>query len=183
MAYKPYTMIGSRQTPQDILDLMVKLASKLATEGYTVRSGGADGADTCAEQGVDSLGTEYSHMKEIYLPWRGFNGRYNKFPPYYIADKLDGYKKAREIAEETHPAWDRCSDGAKSLHTRNVMQVLGKDVDTPSLFVVFWAVPKSGTQVSGGTNTAVQLAIKHGVKTINLYHEHERLKIVEYLNK
>lgn len=45
---KHYTMIGSRSTPEDIMKLMERLAYKLASQGWVVRSGGADGADSCA---------------------------------------------------------------------------------------------------------------------------------------
>jgi len=39
-----YSGIGSRETPDDILELMKAVAYKLAGRGYTLRSGGADGA-------------------------------------------------------------------------------------------------------------------------------------------
>ena len=185
MKYKPYTMIGSRETPQDILDLMTAFATKLASEGYTARSGGADGADTCAELGYENYVKEFGQnpdLLEVYLPWSGFNKRWSKSPPYYVASKLDGYEKAQEIAESIHPAWDRCSDGAKTLHTRNVYQILGKDLDIPSLFVVFWAIPTTGERVKGGTNTAVQLGLTHGCKCFNLYHEENRQRVIYYLD-
>jgi hypothetical protein len=41
---KYYAGIGSRETPKDILDLISKIAIKLESLGYTLRSGGADGA-------------------------------------------------------------------------------------------------------------------------------------------
>ena len=40
-----YTLIGSRETPPEILTLMTKFAYKAALQGYKVRSGGAGGAD------------------------------------------------------------------------------------------------------------------------------------------
>lgn len=65
-----YAGIGSRDTPEDILRLMAVVAAKREDDGFILRSGGADGADTAFESGVVS-----SDMKEIYLPWKGFNGR------------------------------------------------------------------------------------------------------------
>ena len=41
-----YTGIGSRETPHHILTLMTEIANILDNIGYTLRSGGADGADT-----------------------------------------------------------------------------------------------------------------------------------------
>ena len=49
---KYYTGIGSRETPKDIMQLMSKLAYKLASEGYILRSGAAQGADTAFEEWV-----------------------------------------------------------------------------------------------------------------------------------
>jgi len=40
-----YTGVGSRKTPKDILELMVRIGMKAAQNGYTLRSGGADGED------------------------------------------------------------------------------------------------------------------------------------------
>lgn len=54
-----YAGIGSRETPRSILDLMTAIARKLEALGYTLRSGGATGADTAFEEGVERL-------KEIY---------------------------------------------------------------------------------------------------------------------
>lgn len=56
MAYLPYAGIGSRQTPDDILELMHRIGSTLAINGFTLRSGGAVGADTAFEQGAVSIG-------------------------------------------------------------------------------------------------------------------------------
>lgn len=49
---KAYTGVGSRSTPQDIMKMMSALASKLEVEGWVLRSGAADGADTGFENGV-----------------------------------------------------------------------------------------------------------------------------------
>lgn len=49
---KYYAGIGSRNTPADILDLMTHLARRLDSRGYTLRSGGADGADAAFERGA-----------------------------------------------------------------------------------------------------------------------------------
>lgn len=66
-----YTGVGSRETPNDVMKVMYKFAQKMALHGAVLRSGGADGADTAFEWGCDKK----QGMKEIYLPWNGFNGR------------------------------------------------------------------------------------------------------------
>ena len=57
--------IGSRSTPDHVLQAMRKVAHRLAEMGYTLLSGGAAGADSAFEEGCFG-------RKEIYLPWTGF---------------------------------------------------------------------------------------------------------------
>ena len=147
-----YTGIGSRETPKNILEKMVIIAKWYAENGHTLRSGGAEGADNAFEKGCD-VG---SGRKEIYLPWKGFNR--NPSPLFIIPSE------AFEIAAKFHPAWSRCSNGARMLHARNVMQVLGKDPKNPVLsdLVVCWH------QGHGGTTQACRIAAGYGVKVKNL---------------
>ena len=65
-----YAGIGSRETPPDILLKMVKIGCHLAKMGWTLRSGGAPGADSAFEKGCDLGGGD----KQIFLPWKGFQG-------------------------------------------------------------------------------------------------------------
>ena len=59
-----YTGIGSRKTPIEIINKMIKLGQILGKHGYILRSGGANGADKAFEQGCDNV----LGKKEIYLP-------------------------------------------------------------------------------------------------------------------
>src|SRR5690606_1598275 len=95
---KTYAGIGSRDTPVAVMQQMGGIASWLASQGYTLRSGGAGGADTAFEMSATK--------KEIYRP------------PHVTTEAL-------ALAAQFHPAWDRCSDYAKRLHARNGFQVLG----------------------------------------------------------
>ena len=153
-----YTGIGSRRTPQDKLDLMVRLAQHLAQHDFILRSGGAVGADTAFENGCDLE----TGRKEIYLPWNGFNGR--------LENALDGVfagvsPSALELAEAHHPNWAACSPGARHLHARNCYQVLGLNLDTPSIFVLCWTPGGTG---SGGTGQAIRIARAHNVPVFDL---------------
>ena len=67
---KIYTGIGSRETPIHILNFFVVIGNYLASEGYTLRSGHAPGADQAFEEGCDQV----NGKKEIYLPWPNFEG-------------------------------------------------------------------------------------------------------------
>lgn len=153
---KFYTGIGSRETPPEVLKLMRDIGAYLGSRGHTLRSGGADGADSAFEQGCDAV----KGKKEIYLPWRDFNGNKSEF--------YRTMPEAEVIAARLHPAWDRCSRGARSLHARNIHQVLGQDLKSPSKRVIFWAPTSSDGTPKGGTRTAVVLALEWDIQVSNL---------------
>lgn len=141
---KTYCGIGSRQTPTDVLNVMWAIGSELAREGWTLRSGGAVGADTAFEKGC----MNQSGTREIYVPWKGF-------AEGIAVDGLDNYAEATKIAEKFHPRWDMCSPGARKLHTRNVYQIVGTELSDPVKFVVCWTV---GGNRTGGTGQALRIA-------------------------
>lgn len=161
-----YTGVGSRETPQDILDLIVRLAYRLGELGWCLRSGGADGCDTAFFEGAKLAHSPY----EIFLPWKGFNGHHHT--AFIDATQLPTYPQAVEIASQIHPTWSKLTRGPRALHTRNVFQVLGSDLTLPSKALVCWA-PPVGRQgfVKGGTNTAVTLALRHQIPVLNLYYD------------
>lgn len=144
---KYYTGVGSRKTPNDILYMMKHLAMQLERKGYTLRSGGAQGADTAFEQGV------VTH-KEIYYA-------------------NQATKEAMNIAAKWHPAWNKCGDYARKLHGRNAFQVLGLNLETPSKFLICWTpdgCTKHATRQysTGGTGTAISIADAYNVEIYNL---------------
>ena len=47
-----YAGIGSRETPQEFLDLFTKVAKYLSTKDCALRSGGAKGSDQAFELGA-----------------------------------------------------------------------------------------------------------------------------------
>lgn len=54
MNNKYYAGIGSRNFPAAVLENMTKIAARLEKAGYTLRSGGAGGADTAFSLGVEA---------------------------------------------------------------------------------------------------------------------------------
>lgn len=149
------TTIGSRSTPQDILADMKALGASLAAAGFTGRSGHAGGADQAFEIG-------FNDQFEIYLPWPDFgcDTPYRGKTFVFADDSV-----AMQIASEIHPNWKACSRGAKLLHSRNVYQVLGADLKTPSIALICWT--KDGKTI-GGTATAINLARRETIPVYNL---------------
>lgn len=138
-----YAGIGSRETPKDVLIVFEKVAAFLSNNGFILRSGGAEGADKAFEIGCDGV----NGKKEIYLPWKGFEGS--------NSDLIVNNPKAFKIAKQFHPYWYNLSQGAQKLQARNSHQVLGEDLNTPSKFIICWTKNGNG---SGGTGQAIRIA-------------------------
>lgn len=155
-----YTGIGSRETPTELKNDIKSIVEHLNKKGYTLRSGGAPGADSFFE--------EHAEKKEIYLPWRGFNGNtsllFNPTP------------EAFEMAQKYHPNWGRLSHGAKKLMARNCHQVLGLDLKSPTDFIVCWT--KDG-KATGGTGQALRMAEDLKIPVYNLYNKDILDKIIK----
>ena len=158
-----YTGIGSRKTPQQVLAMMTRIAKRLADLGFTLRSGGASGADTAFHQGACAGNGTF----EIYLPWPNFQG----LQGVGIIDSPA--KEAYQIAERFHPKWSVLRSSVQALHARNVHQVLGMDLKTPSMLVICWTPDGAETLEetsieTGGTGTAIRIASSYGVPVVNM---------------
>ena len=170
-----YAGIGSRRTPQDILENMTKIATWLESLGYTLNSGGAKGADEYFEKGVKT-------NKNIFIPWNGFNGIYDG-----IVHKPNSEigQKATDIVYQVHPNPSRLSQGAMKLQARNSYQILGEDLNTPVKFVICWTpcgmeMESERKPISGGTAQAISLANRHNIPVINMETDYwkDKLKFV-----
>lgn len=150
---KIYAGIGSRETPPEILEVMTSLATILAGAGWTLRSGGAPGADTAFEKGAALA----SGQAEIFLPWPGFENRNSTFS--------SPTRAALDLAQKHHPAWEKLSDPVKKLMGRNSHQILGADLQSPADVVICWT---PGGEMAGGTSQALRIALDHGIPIINL---------------
>lgn len=181
-----YTGVGSRETPPEIMDLMRAVAKKFASRGWVLRSGGAEGADTAFENGwwdnrleQDACYTASDY--ECYVPWEGFNGHEisNHDGCNFVLDRMPPaiVQRARQHAVAIHPAWDKLKQGAQKLHTRNIFQVLGQDLDSPSKLLVCWAEVDDDCIPKGGTRTAWMMALKSGIPCFNLIFEEDRRRI------
>lgn len=153
---KYYSGVGSRQTPQDILALIENIAVVLAQRNFTLRSGGAYGADKAFEIGA------------------GMDA------DIFYADQAT--QAAADIAKQFHPAWHRCSNYARKLHARNAFQVLGINLDTPSKFLICWTPDgceyhANRSIKTGGTGTAISIANHYNVPVFNLANETSRTRI------
>jgi hypothetical protein len=136
---KYYAGIGSRRTPPDILETMTRIAGRLCNMGYTLRSGGAEGADTAFERGGST------------------NAQIMKAEDATVA--------AMAMAAKIHPAWRACSAYAQRLHGRNCMIILGAWLNEPVDFVICWQDPAIDR---GGTRLGMRLAEQNSIPVYNL---------------
>jgi hypothetical protein len=135
---KYYAGIGSRRTPPGILETMTRIAGRLCNMGYTLRSGGAERADTAFAKGTPTL--------EVFRP-------------------EDATVAAISMAAKIHPAWRACKAYAQRLHGRNCMIILGARLNEPVDFVICWQDP---TVDHGGTRLGMLLAEQNGIPVYNL---------------
>ena len=156
MTHLTYAGIGSRATPPDVLRDMTKMAAWLARTGWHLASGGANGADTAFAGGAPA------GRRTLYLPWRGYNGHGE---PDCVVLRRSKLFACMDIAARLHPAWHRCSSGARRLHARNAAILLGANLDRPVDAVVAFT---PGGAVTGGTGMGLRIAAERGIPVMNL---------------
>lgn len=128
------------------------------------------------EQGCDEAGG----TKEIYLPWKWFSDN----PSPLFEQHPDCFK----IASELHFAWPYLKPAVRKLMARNVHQVLGQDLQTPSDFVVCYT-PDGCTSIeqytknTGGTGLAISLASVNNIPIFNLRDPRALPRLVEFIGQ
>lgn len=157
---KYYAGIGSRETPPDIKNIMGLFATKMENKGWILRSGGAPGADSAFEHGIKD-----PHNMEIFLPTFTFNGKYSSNIGYYNFYECSGVYSAIDTVHKFHPTPYKLSTYAKFLMARNAMQVLGRDLKTPSKMIVCWT---PDAKIIGGTAQAIRIATHYNIPVYNL---------------
>lgn len=146
---------------------MRRLGGALGVLGYTLRSGGADGADSAFEAGAKAMG----HPFEVYLPWYAFHGRVG--PGYIVVKDPAVTAWALDCVNRVHPAAEKLSNVARMLMARNTYQVAGQGQNLLSQFVVCWTPDGAEhadqtTRDTGGTGQAIRLASQWSIPVFNL---------------
>lgn len=142
---KIYFGVGSRKTPPAVLILMAKWAAYLGQSGYTLRSGGAFGADSAFENGCNSV----QGVKHIFT-----------------ADQAKHRPDWRLHASQFHPAWKNCTAGMQLLHARNSPIVLGGGLNEPADFGLCWT---PDGRPAGGTGQSLRIAEASGIPVFNFW--------------
>jgi len=141
-----YAGIGSRETPQNILNEMTAFAKEAEAMGYILNTGVTFKGK---EEGADAAFSKGTTKKNLFAPEKAT-------------------EKEVAIAKEIHPKPSALSPGAMKLMARNTNQVFGANLNTPVDFVLFYAKETRGIRPEGGTGQAVQMARMKNIPTINM---------------
>lgn len=168
-------LIGSRQLEQkqeyfEDIKLCYNVCMRLAQLGITFTSGlcekGMDGIAQKAYSKAVDLGLAKESQFEVYVADQ-YNIRRSTLPRRHLATvrNKDLISETERIASEVHPAWDRCNEWARGMHSRNCHQILGYDLQSPVDAVICWTPDGA---VVGGTATAIRIAMKYYIPVFNL---------------
>ena len=168
-------LIGSRQLEQkqeyfEDIKLCYNVCMRLAQLGITFTSGlceiGMDGIAQKAYSKAVDLGLAKESQFEVYVADQ-YNIRRSTLPRKHLAivRNKDLISETERIASEVHPAWDRCNEWARGMHSRNCHQILGCDLQSPVDAVVCWT---PDGKIQGGTATAIRIALKYNIPVFNL---------------
>lgn len=172
-----YTGIGSRTINPYVARKFELYAYTLSKFNFCLRSGGATGSDSAFERGCDKL----NGIKEIYLPWKGFNNNPSELT--HIS------QEAYEMAEYFYGSkWKKLRSTVKQLMARNCYQVLGKNLDNPSAFVVCYTqdgctTASKRTRKTGGTGQAIAIADYYDIPIFNFNKTGDESRFIKFLRE
>ena len=173
-----YAGIGSRSIPDTHYTAIKALAQTLDNMGLHLRSGGATGTDQAFHQGA----LQGTNNVTLYLPWPGYN-RHTGLNTRSLTPEQSVRAQSLIVEHNLHPAWHKCSPGARTLHARNMAILLGENLNQPVHLVI--AYTENG-QVKGGTGMAIRAARHYRIPVINLAYfpvQDWEPKITRYVSK
>lgn len=163
--------IGSRTLPPDALAVCTDLARTLTTQGWTVVTGAAPGADQAYMRGADPT------RLRIVLPWASFEAAVVSAARQAGARvqvlPLDDPRRQAALAE--HPAAGRLSPAAQRLLGRDG-GILEPDPGQRVTTCIAWPSPRGG-----GTAFTMGLAQRRGIRVIDLSQPLVRARAVAWL--
>lgn len=158
--------IGSRKTPEVILQEMHKIGAWIGNSKHWLTSGHAEGADWAFEKGCDGL------RCSVFLPWKGYNSHLKSHALQFVVDHTYGPEIWQSI-DRFHPAPDKLSAGARKLMARNAAMLMGP---SPADVIVCWT---EGGLVAGGTGQALRIAESLRIPVINMWNVPTAVQVIE----
>lgn len=168
--YKTYVGTGNKEAPPEVLSLIKRLTRELEEFGFVLRTGGLEGPEEAFEVSAKNM--------ELHLPWRGFNNKESKF--------TFTPKQALGIAKMFHPTFESLKPAIQTIIAKNVRLVMGKDLKSPTMFVICWSedgVEKSSDKTSktGNVGFVVSIACAMHIPVFNLANPDAEKRLKQYL--
>jgi hypothetical protein len=167
--------------PPHALKQIVNAATRLARDGWTLRTGFSPGADQAFYTGA----LAGRGRVELYLPCPAFESAARR--PAEEGDVLvlrEPSDAACALAARFHPRWSELSTGERRLRARDAHEVLGRDLEAPATLVVCWtedgSLDSSGPRV-GGSGQALRIAHDFAVPVLNLSRPEHLAELSCYL--
>lgn len=152
---KRVALVGSRKTPESVLEVMRYVGKGFSDMGIQGISGDAIGAD--------QAWMEYYGDNKILLTVDKTGPNRIRWCDLSNESRIKSVIHARTLVSN----FDEREDYVQKLLARDVQQILGLDCIEPVDAVFFWAPERNG-RVKGGTRVAVHLARRLGIPTYNL---------------
>lgn len=148
-----YTGVCDSHAGTRICDFLEDLGAALGELKFVLRSGGTGRGEMALERGA----TRVLGHREVYLPWGGFNRHAS--PLHRIPE--DAFR----LCADVEPNWQYLGRGSRKLMARACMEMLGKKLSRPSLFLICWTPFGAG---EGDCRTAILLARMRGIPVLDL---------------
>lgn len=173
------TCIGSRSINFNDEVKIKAISEYLLDINAWIRSGHAPGADIEFEKRL-------KNRTIVYMPWRGFNGRFYTDKAVYPLDKgsklLD---ESENFLKENHTKYDYLSSdrgrGVKKLFLRNYFQITGTTGVLSNYVICVADLDKNNKEV-GGTGYTCKIARSMNIPIINIRQENNIDSIIERIN-
>lgn len=174
-----FTVVGSKGTLDEVMELGYKISVVLLEAGWQGYSGNAPGMDKVLNRAMLKTNAFNGY---VFLPWPKFEVRdlpERVYDSFTITTPIG--EECDRIIREIIPWYSKLSQGAVKLHSRNVKQIKGKDLKTPSKLVIHSAKGKRPQSPNGGTRTAVVLARNLSIPEFNIRFHSERVQLARFL--
>ncbi|HSP07292.1 MAG TPA: hypothetical protein VLR94_08950 [Acidobacteriota bacterium] len=148
-----YTGVCDSHAPARICEFLEDLGAALGELKFILRSGGSGRGELALERGA----TRVLGHSEVYLPWGGFNRHASSL--HHIPE--DAFR----LCADVEPKWQYLGRGSRKLMARACMEMLGKKLSRPSLFLICWTPFGAG---EGDCRSAILLARMKGIPILDL---------------
>lgn len=196
--YVPYTGAGFERAPESILNLIAEVSYLLSIQGHTLRVGAYRGCSAAFRAGVNAafrkgvcgtrpltpkLSRPEPALKEVYLPYRGYEGHHDDAVFAYedkIRDRIFSHLKKTDLAP--YISAPRSAIELNDVVAR-VYQLLGNGLNRHSKFVLCWT-PDAATKFgecdfsNGSTFVTIALAEIFKIPVYNMCKPRHFEKIV-----